>query len=177
MTRSRLTIMAMVLLSASLLAMARTAKAQAAQPTGAPQPAAQTSPAQQQPAAEKKVWTNDDVADLRDHSVISVGGNARAANASQKQTPRQNARETNWYRGEILKLQAKIPPLDEKIQQLQAGLDGKTVNSVRTYGATRADDWRDQLTRLRKQRDDLTAKIASLEDEARHKGIPPNSLP
>lgn len=31
-------------------------------------------PSKQTPPASKKVWTDDDVADLRDHSAISGGG-------------------------------------------------------------------------------------------------------
>jgi hypothetical protein len=41
----------------------------------------------------------------------------------------------------------------------------------------RPDDWRDQLARLQKQRDDIVAKISALIDEARHNGVPANALP
>lgn len=140
-------------------------------------PAPQTLSQPGQPAPDKKVWTNEDITDLRARSVISVSGSSKPGNAGQKPDPPSRARDTNWYRNEILKLQAKLPPLDDKIDQLQAALDGKTVDSVRTYGATRADDWRDQLARLRKQRGEISTKIAALQDEARHNGVPTNALP
>lgn len=173
--------MAWFCLSAMLLSSARTQTAQATQSGSASgsQPSSQSVPAQQTPPASKKVWTDDDVADLRDHSAISTvgGANVKRSNPSGKAVPAATASGVKWYQDQILKLQAKIPPLDNKIQQLQAALDGKTVNSVRTYGGVRADDWRDQLSRLQKERDGISAKIAALEDEARHKGVPPNALP
>ena len=60
-----------------------------------------------------------------------------------------------WYRQQIESLQQKIPPLDDKILKLKAALSGKSVDSVRTWGGVRPDDWRDQLARLEKQKEDL----------------------
>lgn len=164
-------------LGAMLFPIARAQTAQATQ-TGSV-PTSQSAPAQQTEPETKKVWTNDDVSDLRDHSPISTftGTNAKPANPRGQTAPTAKARDAKWYRDQILKLQAKIPPLDDKIHQLQAALDGKTVNSVRTYGAVRADDWRDQLSRLQKQRNNISDKIAAIEDEARHNGVLPNTLP
>jgi hypothetical protein len=168
-------------LSATLLSTARGQTAQATQTSSAPasQSSTQSASGQQIPPANKKVWTNDDVGDLRDHSAITTigGANAKPANPSERPLAGAKAKDTQWYRDQILKLQAKVPPLDDKIHQLEAALNGETVNSVRTYGGVRADDWRDQLSRLQKQRGDILAKIDALQDEARHNGVPPNKLP
>lgn len=180
MNPSRGALLATLCLSATLLSTARAQTAQATQTSSPPasQSSSQSAPAQQTPPA-KKVWTDDDVGDLRDHSTISTVGaaNAKPASPSGRAVSTAKAKDAKWYQDQILKLHAKIPPLDDKIHQLQAALDGKTVNSLRTYGGVRADDWRDQLSRLQKQRDEISAKIAALEDEARHQGVPPNTLP
>lgn len=142
-----------------------------AQPTPtAPKPANQSPP--------QKVWTNEDVQNLRDHSEISTIGKAQPADTNAAEKPNRNAtRQTvDRYREQISKLRAKLPPLDDSIQQLQAALSGKTVDSVRQYYGVRPDDWRDQLARLQKQRDDIQAKITALEDEARHTGVPAKDL-
>jgi hypothetical protein len=174
-------LLASLCLSATLVSAARGQTAQAAQTSSAPasQSSTQSPPGQQTPPANKKVWTNDDVGDLRDHSAISTigGANVKPANPSGRPLPGARAKDAQWYRDQIRILQAKVPPLDDKIDQLEAALNGETVNSVRTYGGVRADDWRDQLSRLQKQRGDILAKIDALEDEARHKGVPPNKLP
>jgi hypothetical protein len=131
---------------------------------------------------DKKVWTNEDVGDLRDHDPISIGGapappKKPATNKpAAAQTAAQNAKAKR-YIDQINALQAKLPPLDDKIQQLQAALNGDQVNGVRHYGWTSPDDWRDQLQRLQKQREDLQAKISELEDQARHDGVPANEVP
>jgi cytoskeletal protein RodZ len=122
----------------------------------------------------KKVWTNDDI-----HSAKPTSPDASAKPASTVIKPKANpkAKEASWYRGQISKLQAQIPPLDEKISRLQAALSGQTVTSTRQYGGVRPDDWRDELSRFQKQRDDIDTKIAALQDQARHDGVPENDIP
>jgi hypothetical protein len=126
-----------------------------------------------QPAV-KKVWTNDDI---RSAPPASPDSNAKPAGPSNKPKPNAKGKDANWYRGQITKLQVQIPPLDEKISQLQAALNGQTVNSTRQYGGTKPDDWRDELSRYQKQRDDIDTKIAALQDQARHDGVPENEIP
>lgn len=129
-------------------------------------------------AGGKKVWTNDDVGDLRDRAPISTIGNAnpKPTKAAVKQAPPPK-KDPKWYLDQIHGLQAKLPPLDDKIQQLQAALNGDQVNPTRQFGGVRPDDWRDQLQRLQKEREDIEAKISALEDQARHDGVAPNLLP
>src|SRR5580658_1676762 len=144
--------------------------------SAAPQAAA---PAAASQAPDKKVWTNEDMTDLRDHSAISTIGNAppKPAKPGDKPSPASKGKDAKWYRDQIDKLQAKIPPLDDKIHDLQAALSGEQVTETRQYGGAKPDDWRDQLDRLQKQRDDIVAKISALIDEARHNGVPENALP
>jgi hypothetical protein len=71
----------------------------------------------------------------------------------------------------------KFLPLDRSIAELQAVLEGKTVNAPPHYGGNRIGDWKDQLQQLEKKRQDALDKISSLEDEARHNGVSPNALP
>ncbi len=93
-----------------------------------------------------------------------------AANAKGSKDPKQ-------YQTQITRLQEKLPPLDEQISQLQAALNGNTVNSTRHVGGAKIDDWHDELVRLQKQREDIAAKISALQDEARRNGVPPNQIP
>lgn len=145
-----------------------------------PTQAGSTASSQTAPSAPaKKVWTNEDVGDLRDRAPISTIGNAdpKTGKPADKPAPAAKGKNAKWYVDQIQALQAKIPPLNDKIQQLQAALNGDQVNSTRQYGGVRPDDWKDQLQRLQKQRDDLEAKIVALEDQARHDGVAPNLLP
>jgi len=153
---------------------AATSFAQNDSPPPAQSPTQPSSPAPAPPAPAKKVWTNDDM-----HSATPspTDSNLKPAGTVNKPKPNAKGKDAGWYRTQISKLQAQIPPLDEKISQLQAALNGQTVTSTRQYGGTRPDDWHDELSRLQKQRDDIDAKIAALEDQARHDGVPENELP
>jgi hypothetical protein len=148
--------------------------AQAAQ-SAAPQ--APATPAQ--PAA-KKVWTNDDVMGLRADSRISTfrspGAKPATANGGPKPAnPR--GKNAQWYQNRVAGLEAKLPPIDDQIGQLQAALHGQTVSSVRKWGGARPDDWRVELADLQKKRDDIQAQIEAIKDQARHDGVPPGALP
>jgi hypothetical protein len=143
----------------------------------APAPSSTQSPSSAtatQPA-DKKVWTNDDG---RFHSPPSPSANAstKPAGAANKPKPNNNGKNAG-YRAQITKLQGQIPPLDDKIAQLQAALNGQTTNAPRTYGWSKPDDWHDALARYQKQREDIEAKISALEDEARHNGVPESEIP
>ena len=148
-------------------------------PAQTPQPAASAAtPAAAQPAP-KKVWTNDDVRGLREDSRISTIGAAGAKPATQNGSRPANPRAKNaqWYQNRIAALEAKLPPIDGQIGQLQAALSGQTVNSVRKWGGARPDDWRVELADLQKKREGIQAEIAALKDQARHDGVPPGALP
>jgi hypothetical protein len=127
----------------------------------------------------KKTWTNEDVGSLREDSAISTFNTPKpnTAKPSQNPAPPRGGKDAKWYRTEIEKLQAQIPPLDEKITKLRDAIDGKQVDEERHYTWSKPDDWRDQLARLEKQREDIQDKISGLKDEARHRGIPPEQLP
>jgi hypothetical protein len=198
-----LTFFAALLFAAALAAPSRAQvapPAQPAQPSQAPAPstAPAATPAPTQPAAQnstgsspssaqpanppaKHVWTDDDMGDLRSSSSISTVGNSHSnaskpgAKSANSNAPR--SKTAQYYHDQIVRLQGQVPPLDEKISDLQAAIEGKPVTGSRTFGGVRPDDWKDELQRLQKQRDDIVAKIATLQDQARHNGVPENQIP
>jgi len=102
--------------------------------------------------------------------------NNKPANGKPAATAKSN-KDAKQYQNEITRLQEKLPPLDEQIAQLQAALNGDTLNSTRHVGGAKIDDWHDELVRAQKQREDIVAKISALQDEARRNGVPPNLIP
>lgn len=131
----------------------------------------------------KKVWTNEELGGAHNQPAASASQPARNANANPRQkTPAgSKARgDAQWYHDNIANLQAKLPPLDAQIAQLQAAIDGEATGDAKTSTrphAVKAGDWRQQQADLQKQRDDIATKINVLQDEARHVGIPPNAIP
>jgi hypothetical protein len=132
------------------------------------------------PSTSKKVWTNDDVADLREGSEVSTFNSPSTRNNRTATKPGSKGRDAKWYQDQIAKLQKQIPPLDNQIAALQSAIDGKPTGdgktSARPYGV-KLNDWSVELADLQKKRDGLTGQINALEDEARRKGIPENQLP
>ena len=129
-------------------------------------------------ATAKKVWTNEDMGDVHNHTVLpTFSGTSSKPGAAKPAGSAKGGKDAKQYQDQILKLQAKLPPLDEQISELQATLNGNTVNSTRHYSGAKIDDWHEELVHLQKQRDDLATKISALQDEARRNGVPPNQIP
>ena len=128
--------------------------------------------------ASRKVWTNEDVPTLREDSTIStIGARPTSAPVHKATSSRQDAK---WYSDQITKLQAQLPAINDKIAQLQAGIDGKftgdSQSSTRPKYAT-FGNWQTELAQLQKQRDDIQSRIDGLREQARRQGISPNALP
>jgi chaperonin cofactor prefoldin len=179
MNHRTLTLLAAVAFAAFCSPSVRAQDSQPASPAqlAPPAQAASATPAAQAPA--KKVWTNDDVGDLRDRSSVSTVGSAKPASGKPVPKPASSARnkDARSYHDQIANLQAKIPPLDQQINELQSALSGNQVTEERHFGGIKPDDWKDQLARLQKQREDIQTKIATLEDQARHSGVAANQIP
>jgi chaperonin cofactor prefoldin len=152
----------------------------------------QTTPAANQPSAtndtsntpappgQKKVWTNEDVPDLRGQSVISTVGDPNAKHSNKPATAAKNSGASKSYQAQIERLQAQIPPLDAQIAELQSAIDGKPTGDAKTSQRPRgvkADDWSVEMQELQKKKDALLDQIAALKDQARHQGVSPNTLP
>jgi hypothetical protein len=192
MNRGNLRILALTILIALSPVAARSqsnpppATPPAAQNPASPSSTSASSPstsAPGEPTPAKRVWTNDELGGAHNQPGASASQPARNANANSRQkTPAgPKARgDAQWYHDEIADLQAKLPPLDAQIAQLQAAIDGEPTGDAKTSTrphSVKAGDWRQQQADLQKQRDNIAAKINALQDEARHVGIPPNALP
>ena len=157
-----------------------------ASPTSAstPNPSARTSGSSGDSATEtqisppKKVWTNDDMGGVhRDPSIPNYSTGTKPAKTADKSPAGAKNKAAKRYQDQIAALRAKLPPLNDKIAELQGALNGDTVHSTRTYGGNKIDDWHVELVDLQKKRDDIEAKISALQDEARHNGVPENQIP
>jgi hypothetical protein len=119
---------------------------------------------------------------LDPHAGVSTVGNSNANSPTSAPKPRATSKnhDPRWYQDQISKLQARIPPLDKQIAELQAALDGKPTGdakrSTRPTGV-KTDDWSRELADLQKKREDTLAQISALQDQARHNGVATNALP
>lgn len=160
-----------------------TSAASAIHAQGAPAPAPPQAPASASAQSTvqtppKKVWTNDNLGETHSQPDNSAGASQTGSNSSTTAPAKpKNKKEASWYHDQIAKLKAQIPPLDKTIAELQAALEGKTLNEPLHYGGNRIGDWKEQLQALQTKRQDTLDRISALEDEARHNGVAPNALP
>ena len=144
-----------------------------------PQGSEQTSTTPTTPS--KKVWTNENLGGSHTNDsaaqASNSGSNAASGAGSGAPAKPKSKKDPRWYHDQIAKLQAQLPALDKSITQLQAALDGKTLNEPLHYGGNRIGDWKEQLQQLQVKRQDIADKITALEDEARHNGVGTNALP
>ena len=159
----------------------RRAQAQTAPSPPSTETASAPAPVDTMPAShtEKKVWTNDDMANLHGQPTVStVGQKAPNSKASSRSSHANDAKNrVAWYQSQIAKLQAQLAPIQGQIADLQAALSGSAVSTPRKYSGVHLDDWQAQLVQLQKRREDILSQIATLEDQARHDGVPGSSLP
>lgn len=174
---------AVALFVASAASVARPQTSSSAEPVPAPGQSSSANGSAVAPApappAGKKVWTNDDVSDLRGDSVISTVGNSDAKPGS-KPAPAAKNKNAKPYQAQIERLEAQIPPLDAQIAELQAAIDGKPTGDMRSSQRPRgvkADDWSVEMQDLQKKHDNILDQISALKDQARHQGVAPNALP
>lgn len=172
-------------LSAILLVAAAAATACAQSATAPPQaPANPQSSEQTSPTpttAPKKVWTNENLggSHTNDSAAQPSNSGTHGGSGEGSGTPARSKskKDPRWYHDQIAKLQAQLPALDKSITQLQATLEGKTLNEPLHYGGNRIGDWKEQLQQLQVKRQEIADKITALEDEARHNGVATNALP
>jgi uncharacterized protein YukE len=120
----------------------------------------------------KKVWTNDDMAELHENSTVSVVG-TRQGNAQPKSyyspPPGQAEYMVKMYRQQIDQLQAQANAIDKQIANLQDAKNGKTVDSTRTYDpwGGKTGDWNAQIQQLAKSKEDVLKQIDQIQQQIR----------
>jgi hypothetical protein len=128
-------------------------------------------------SSDKKVWTNDDMKDLRNQPDLSTFEQSGGKFAASKGKPASNSRkDARWYREQIAKLEGKLPAIDQQIENYRAALNGEEVKSAGGAGHFRRADWQAEMEKLEKKRADILKQISDLEDQARHNAIQPGDL-
>jgi hypothetical protein len=127
-------------------------------------------------SAPKKVWTNEDMSNVK--GGVSVVGDKR--NQNYKVTPGQTADSATVDRikKSLQKLQGQLDDVNAKLASYKQFLDGEPVSTgerdmSKGYSRTPVDQ---QIIQLENKKKDLTLQIGDLWDEARKKGIDSSQL-
>ena len=130
---------------------------------------------------EKKVWTNEDLQDLRTKTPVSVVGAPTAAPAKRPNgtaaASGDPAKNAQWYRERLQPLRAELAKLDHQLDDLRAFEDGSHRSSGGvSRGYLQPLNPAEEIKKLAAQRTEVQTRISALEDDARHNGILPGEL-
>lgn len=165
----------LLLLLCSVLHLACAAQdTQTTSPSVSSQPAAESTPASSAKTDKpKKVWTNDDVKNAGDVSVVGDKQNQKYT-MTKPADPATVAK----YRNNLHKLQAQLDDVNKQLKLYGAFTEGKPVSENgrdMSHGITRTPV--DQQTaKLREKKKQLEDQIDQLYEEARKKGIESGQL-
>jgi hypothetical protein len=142
----------------------------------APPPDAARAGSSTNPPAPKKVWTNEDMANVK--GGVSVVGDKR--NQNYHLTPAQTAdpATVDRIKKNLQKLQGQLDDVNAKLASYKQFEDGEPVSTgerdtSKGYSRTPVNQ---QMIQLQNKKKDLTTQIGDLWDEARKKGIDPGQL-
>ncbi len=133
---------------------------------------------------KRKVWTNDDLQNLKPGAPISVMGGARpaasatgesgaaAAEGAAESAP--NPQDTREYWQERLKpLRDELAKIDQQLRQFRTGRGQAASNVIDINTNAGGIGVADTLQRLERRRTEIQQEITALQTEARRKGVPP----
>jgi hypothetical protein len=176
-------------LSAGVAAHPANLRAQAPSTTTPP---LQTQTSNPPPAPQQKVWTNDDIDQIRNQgaggiSVMGPAAPAPSATTTQKGTAAAkpaaapkvpNEKDPEWYRKQLTPLYEKLDQISQQMATAQAAVDGDSRGDSGVSMGARAPAGtpQEQVVALQKEQADVQAKIDALLDLARHNDIEPGAL-
>jgi hypothetical protein len=152
------------------------------------QPAPAQQPAQKQPQKAKKVWTNEDLAELPANAPVSTAtaapapGEEKAAEGGEKAPAKAGElppeKDPKTYQKKLEDLRKRLADVDAKIKATQDATSGAVdgSNAVNLNQPTPILRPADQLAAFEKERQDIQQQIDDLESEARRNGIPPGDI-
>lgn len=152
-------------------------------------------PAQKSPQKAKKVWTNDDLADLPANSPVSTAsatpvvapaegpatGEATPA-GGDKATAKSGAlapeKDPKIYQQKLQALRQRLADVEAKIKSTQDAISGSQggSNALNLSQPTPVMRPQDQLAALEKERQDIQQQIEDLESQARQNGLSPGDI-
>jgi hypothetical protein len=134
---------------------------------------------------KRKVWTNDDLQNLKPGAPISVMGGAQpaasaagepgeAAAADEAAESAPDPEDTREYWQERLKpLREELAKIDQQLRQFRTGRGQAASNVIDINTNAEGIGVADALQQLERRRTEIRQEITALQTEARRKGVPP----
>ncbi|MGB6198396.1 MAG: hypothetical protein WA871_05070 [Candidatus Acidiferrales bacterium] len=145
------------------------------------------------PPPQKKVWTNDDIEQIRNQGAGGISVMGPDATSTQKSTATAPAapakpgakapalpkeKDPEWYRQQLAPLYTALDRIHDEMTAAQSAVSGDSRGDSGVSMGARAPAGtpQEQVIALQKEEQDTQAKIDALLDMARRNDIPPGDL-
>lgn len=146
-----------------------------------PQARSEASPPSAAPKKLKKVWTNEEIQEVKGSPISEVGpaGSGSSGHSASRPTKAPSAQVVATYRKQLATLQAQQASIEKQIadfRDFQRGEQGHDAGLQlhKRYSTEPIDD---QIRKLEAKHKQITEQIDALVDAARKKGIESRQLP
>ena len=134
-----------------------------------------------------KVWTNDDLEQLRGSAALTVtgtetvaappasteaaGGAGEGAEATEEAPPKEQ--DPEYWRKRLEPLRNELTEIEQQLQRSRSGQGQAGSNSLSLTSDAPGADVADTIRRLERRREEIQREITAIQEEARRLGVPP----
>jgi len=164
--------------SALLLQDSPSSQAQASRQKASEQASTAADPSPAERKKTKKVWTNDNLGEVRGSAISQVGDAKNSSPANSNAAKSASPQMVAGFRKQLAALQAQLSNLDKQIADLKSFSKGEAsgANGLQIHSRYSTEPIEDQLRKLEEKRRSLEVKMDAVFDAARKQGIEPGQL-
>ena len=131
-----------------------------------------------EPKKAKKVWTNENLAEVSGSAISQIGDAKNAASRKSAASKPANSHVVASFRKQFATFQAQLTALDKQIADLKSFSKGESshANGLQMHKSYTMEPVQDQVLKLEEKRKILAAQMDSVFDAARKRGIEPGQL-
>ena len=137
-----------------------------------------------------KVWTNDDLEQLRGTAAMSVtgpgaaaepatrteaaapeGGAGEGGEATEEALPKE--KDPEYWRKRLEPLRNELTEIEQQLQRSRSGQGQAGSNSMNLSTDAPGANVADTIRRLERRREEIQREITAIQEEARRLGVPP----
>jgi hypothetical protein len=131
-----------------------------------------------EPKKAKKVWTNENLTDVSGSAISQIGDAKNGASRKSAASKPVSSQVIASYRKQLAAFQAELTDLDKQIADLKSFSKGESAhtNGLQMHKSYTMEPVQDQVSKLEAKRKILAARMDSVFDAARKRGIEPGQL-
>jgi hypothetical protein len=146
--------------------------------TASTPPTASGSHCSTEPKKTKKVWTNENLAEVSGSAVSQIGDAKNGSSGKSSTTKPASPQVVATFRKQLAALQTQLTYIDKQIADLKSFSKGEAsgANGLQMHKSYTMEPIPDQVQKLEEKRKMLAVQMDAVFDVARKRGIEPGQL-